>query len=144
MSAETDARLLRQEHSSSCAPDAAVQDMDRAPPPISTGIVCLCVIAGQHQRSADPLQLARALGLDPGASISENQLILAAKELGLKAKIAQSNWTRLGNIGLPAIAQLKSGEYVVLLRLDGGEQVLIGDPRTARPQRLPRENFEEI
>lgn len=149
MSADIDAHPInRLDRSGARAPDAtgeqSAQDTDRRPPPISTGIVCLCVVAGQHQRSADPLQLARALGLDPGASISENQLLLAAKELGLKAKIARSNWTRLPNIGLPAIAQLKSGEYVVLLRLDAGEHVLIGDPRNARPQRLAQEQFDEI
>jgi hypothetical protein len=25
------------------------------PPPVSTGLICLCVVAGQHQRSTDPL-----------------------------------------------------------------------------------------
>src|SRR5260221_13558151 len=58
------------------------------PPPVSSGLISLCVVAGQHQRSADPLQLARALGFDPLAGLSETQLLQAAKELGLKAKPA--------------------------------------------------------
>ena len=65
------------------------------PPPVSSGLISLCVVAGQHQRSADPLQLARALGFDPLAELSETQLLQGAKELGLKAKSAYSNWSRL-------------------------------------------------
>jgi hypothetical protein len=44
------------------------------PMPVSSGLVSLCVVAGQHQRAADPLQLARALGFDPSAELSETQL----------------------------------------------------------------------
>jgi subfamily B ATP-binding cassette protein HlyB/CyaB len=62
----------------------------------------------------------------------------------VKAKVARSNWSRLGNISLPAIAQLNNGEYAVLLRLDAGEHILLGDPRNRRPQRLTQEQFEEV
>jgi ATP-binding cassette, subfamily B, bacterial HlyB/CyaB len=143
MSADIDATRLRSRTPNIAGADA-VEEPNRPSPPISSGIICLCVVAGQHQRSADPHQLARTLGLDPGAPITENQLLLAAKELGLKAKVAHSTWSRLGNIGLPAIAQLNNGEYAVLLRFDAGEHVLLGDPRNPRPQRLTQEQFEEM
>src|SRR5581483_11479166 len=113
-------------------------------PPVSSGLISLCVVAGQHQRSADPMQLARALGLDPLAEPTETQLLLAAKELGLKAKVVHSSWARLPNNTLPAIVQLKAGGYVVLLRIDPEGHVLIGDPRQRRPQRLAREPFEAL
>jgi len=108
------------------------------PPPVSSGLISLCVVAGQHRRSADPVQLARALGVDPLAEPSEAQLLLAAKELGLKAKSAHSNWSRLPNNTLPAIAALKDGGYVVLLRFDPDGYVIAGDPRQPRPARLDR------
>jgi ATP-binding cassette, subfamily B, bacterial HlyB/CyaB len=114
------------------------------PPPVSSGLISLCVVAGQHQRSADPLQLARALGFDPVAEPSETQLLLAAKELGLKAKVARSAWSRLANNTLPFIAQLKEGGYIVVLRLDQDGYIVVGDPRQQRPQRLDRERFEAM
>jgi subfamily B ATP-binding cassette protein HlyB/CyaB len=117
---------------------------DYRPPPISSGLISLCVVAGQHQRPADPVQLARALGLDPAAELSATQLLLAAKEIGLKARAVQSSWGRLPNNTLPAIAQLKEGGYVVLLRFDADDHVFAGDPRRQRPQRLDREQFEAI
>ena len=42
-------------------------------------------------KKADPQQLARALGFDPTAELSDPQLLLAAKELGLKAKTADKS-----------------------------------------------------
>lgn len=45
---------------------------------------------------------------------------------------------------LPAIAELNTGEYIVLLRQDSDDHILIGDPRQQRPQRLDRAAFEQI
>src|SRR3984885_492927 len=97
------------------------------PPPVSSGLISLCVVAGQHQRSADPMQLARALGFDPLAELTETQLLQAAKELGLKAKSAHSSWSRLPNNTLPAIKALKDGGHGVLLRFDPDGYFLVGD-----------------
>jgi subfamily B ATP-binding cassette protein HlyB/CyaB len=130
----------------SAAADALTGDSTGRPPSpsVSSGLVCLCVVAGQHQRSADPLQLARALGLNPSAPVTDSQLLLAAKELGLKARFGHSSSTRLANLVLPAILELKDGEYGVLLRCEADGHVLIGSPRLPRPQRLSREELEAI
>jgi subfamily B ATP-binding cassette protein HlyB/CyaB len=111
---------------------------------VSSGLFCLCMVAGQHQRTVDPLQLARALGWDPRTPLNETQLLLAAREVGLEAKPYQCTWTRLAQITLPAIAQLKDGGYVVLLRYHDDGYVLIGDPGIPRPQRLDSAQFESI
>jgi len=110
--------------------------------PAPSGIICLCVIAGRHQRGADPVQLTRALGFDPAAPVTDAQLVLAAKELGLKAKSVRTSWEALPLRSLPVIAELKGGEFVVLLRSDPDGQVLVGDPRKPRPGRISREEFE--
>jgi hypothetical protein len=65
--------------------EAAPQGTDRLLSP-SSGLICLCILAGHYQRAADPTQLARALGFDPTAEPSESQVLLAAKELGLAAR----------------------------------------------------------
>jgi ATP-binding cassette, subfamily B, bacterial HlyB/CyaB len=114
------------------------------PVPVSTGLISLCVVAGHHQRATDPVQLSRTLGLDPTVEVSETQLLLAAKELGLKGKAVHSNWLRLPNHTLPAIAELRGGGYVVLLRYEPDGLLIVGDPRQPRPQRLDREQFEAI
>lgn len=112
--------------------------------PAPSGIICLCVVAGRHQCSADPAQLTRALGLNPAAAVTDAQILLAAKELGLKAKCAHTSWEALPRRSLPIIAELKTGEFVVLLRSDPDGQMLVGDPRKPRPERMGREHLEAI
>jgi subfamily B ATP-binding cassette protein HlyB/CyaB len=112
--------------------------------PVSSGLICLCLVAGHHQRTADPQQLARSLGWDPAAIVNETQLILAAKELGLNAKSARSSWSGLGRVHLPVIAELRDGSYALVLRRDSDGGVLIGDPRSPRPQRLNQQELEAI
>jgi subfamily B ATP-binding cassette protein HlyB/CyaB len=112
--------------------------------PAPSGIICLCVIAARHQRAADPVQLTRALGFDSTAAVTDAQLVLAAKELGLKAKSVRTSWDDLPRRSLPAVAELNDGEFVVLLRSDPDGQVLVGDPHKPRPQRMSREQLEAI
>lgn len=112
--------------------------------PAPSGIICLCVIAGRHERSTDPVQLTRALGLNPAAPVTDAQILLAAKELGLRAKSAHTSWATLPRRSLPIIAELKTGEFIVLLRSEPGGQILVGDPRKPRPERLDREQLEAI
>src|ERR1700719_3188216 len=106
-----------------------------------TGLISLSVVAAHHGCPVDPQQLARALGLGFARPISESHLLLAAKELGLSAKSVVTHWDRLRKVTFPAIAELHTGEYVVLLRKEGGDHVLIGDPRQQRPQRVDRAAF---
>lgn len=71
-------------------------------------------------------------------------MLLAAKELGLKAKTVACSWSQLGRAVLPAIAELTTGEHVVVLRREPDGAVLVGDPRKPRPERLTRQAFEAI
>ena len=122
---------------------SAAEEPGARPSSLSSGLICLCVVAGHHQRAADPQQLARALGYDPNGALLESQLLLAAKELGLAARASTTRWDRLTAITLPAIAELKSGEHVVLLRVERDDHVIVGDPRQLRPQRMDRAAFEQ-
>jgi subfamily B ATP-binding cassette protein HlyB/CyaB len=124
--------------------DAAATQAPARPPPMSSGIICLCVVAGHHQRAADPLQLARALGIDPTVPTAPEQLLLAARELGLKAKRVTSSWERFPKLTLPVIAECAGGDYVVILRREPDGRLLVGDPREPRPRRLDRQQFEAL
>jgi len=112
--------------------------------PAPTGIICLCVIAGRHQCAADPVQLTRALGLNPASPVTDTQILLAAKELGLKAKRAHTSWDTLPRRSLPVIAELNTGEFVVLLRSEPDGRILVGDPRKPRPERMDRAQLEAM
>jgi subfamily B ATP-binding cassette protein HlyB/CyaB len=112
--------------------------------PAPSGIICLCIIAGRHQCSADPVQLTRALGLNPASPVADTQILLAAKELGLKAKLAHTTWDALPRRSLPIIAELKTGEFAVLLRSDRDGRILVGDPRKSRPEAMDRDRLEAI
>jgi ATP-binding cassette, subfamily B, bacterial HlyB/CyaB len=122
----------------------AGEGQQRRPLPAPSGLVCLCIVAAQHQRAVDPAQLARSLGLSPAAPVTDTSILLAAKDLGLKATACRSTWERLRNATLPVIAELKDGEYAVILRRDADDQILVGDPRNARPERFDKERFEAV
>ncbi|HEY5278815.1 MAG TPA: cysteine peptidase family C39 domain-containing protein, partial [Pseudolabrys sp.] len=76
--------------------------------------------------SVDPAQLHHRFG---GGTFGFPEMLRAAKELGLKARVMTKRWTQLARTPLPAIAELNGGAFVVLPQ-----------PRGARCQRL-RTNF---
>jgi|APAra7269096768_1048522.scaffolds.fasta_scaffold00081_17 subfamily B ATP-binding cassette protein HlyB/CyaB len=114
------------------------------PARISTGLVCVCIVAGHHQRSAEPAQLARSLAFESGRVLSDTDILRAAGEIGLKAKFATSSWERLPRTPLPAIATLLSGERVVILRVLPDDRIVVADPYKPRATLLTREAFEAI
>jgi len=111
--------------------------------PAPSGLICLSLIAGQLQRPTDFMQLTRALGLDPSVPVSEADILLAAKRIGLKARGATLAFDRLSKLPSQAMAQCVDGEYVLLLRCDPDGSVLVGDPFQPRPQRLGAEEFRQ-
>ncbi|RZU02309.1 subfamily B ATP-binding cassette protein HlyB/CyaB [Rivibacter subsaxonicus] len=66
------------------------------------------------------------LGKSAGAAWSTEDLLLAAKHLGLKAKLVRSDLGRLTLTPLPAIALLRDGRVIVLAQCDG-QRVLLQD-----------------
>ncbi|WP_138858183.1 type I secretion system permease/ATPase [Inhella inkyongensis] len=108
----------------------------------SACLQALCVLARLQQVAAEPEALAHALGLAPSDAVGESELLLAAKHLGLKAKISRSTVERLTLTPLPALARLNDGRWVVLAQCDG-QRVLFMDPAAgeARPTIEPLDVF---
>ena len=67
------------------------------------------------------------LGLGHSDELSRQDLLLAARHLGLKAKASVSAADRLTLVPLPALAQMNDGRLVVLAQCDG-QRVLFLDP----------------
>jgi subfamily B ATP-binding cassette protein HlyB/CyaB len=78
-----------------------------------------------HQLPAEPEQIAHQFG-KPDQPFSDNELLRAAKALTLKTKRLKPAMADLDNSVLPAIAKLKDGSYVILVRVanpdSNGEQ----------------------
>jgi len=107
-----------------------------------TGLASLLLLARLHGVPADAGQLQHQFG-QSGQVFGENELLRAARHLGLKAGAVDSDWTRLPSLALPAVAALHDGRYVVLARADT-DKVLIQDPTAPRPEVLPRPAFEAL
>ncbi len=101
-----------------------------APPlPIRTGLPALCALARFHQIAADPQTLAHQLGWSSDQALRPDDLLLAAKHLGLRAKWVGTTAQRLAQAPLPALAWVGNdaeGHPVVLAQCDG-QRVLVQD-----------------
>src|SRR5512133_2730619 len=64
----------------------------------------LCAIARFHQIAADPATLAHQLDFQLSEEVGTNELLRAAKHLGLKAKLSTTTAERLQLTPLPALA----------------------------------------
>ena len=102
-------------------------------------LAALCAIARLHHVAADPANLAHQLGLAPLDHVTTQDLLRAAKHLGLKAKLSHTNIDRLPLTPLPALALMRgdgdsaaststTGPRVVILAQCDGKRVLFQDP----------------
>ena len=119
----------------------------------SAALSALCLIARLHHIAADPQHLAHQLAWPPSHKPSINDLLLAARHLGLKAKRVRTTADRLALSPLPALALLNDAardpgatKVVVLAQCDG-QRVLFQDPggaaHASRPVIEPLEVFAQ-
>ncbi|HJU05548.1 MAG TPA: type I secretion system permease/ATPase [Nitrospiraceae bacterium] len=117
-------------------------DVEKLPTGRDTGLDCLLILARYFGLAADRAQLRHQFS-ESGQPLSETNLLRAAKHLGLKAGLLESDWTRLSGLPLPAMARRKDGRYIVLAKCDA-EQFLVHDPIEGRPSVLPHDQFKEV
>ncbi len=108
---------------------------------IDSGLSTLVLLARLHGVAAEPRQLAHEFGQSDRA-FSSNDILRAARHLGLKAREVTSRWDKLAKTPLPAIARHRDGHYFIIAKVDQ-ERVLIQDPLEQRPLTLPRELFDQ-
>ncbi|HGY1015930.1 TPA: type I secretion system permease/ATPase, partial [Aeromonas salmonicida subsp. smithia] len=108
---------------------------------IDTGLMGLVMLARYHNIAADPEQLAHEFQSD-GSPFDSTKILLAAKRVGLKAKLVKTGRARLERTPLPALALDNNGQFFILARVSN-EQVLIHDLSFERPQSLPLDEFCE-
>jgi len=105
------------------------------------GLAALVTIARFHGVAADAAQLkhAAATGTD---RFTANDLVLAARSVGLKARIVPLKPERLANTPLPALVLDREGKHFVLAKSDG-KTALILEPGMGAPVVRPLEEITE-
>jgi subfamily B ATP-binding cassette protein HlyB/CyaB len=100
------------------------------------------LVARLHQVAAEPAALRHALGMAASDTIAIDDVLHAARHLGLKARHSRSTAERLNLAPLPALARLHDGRWVVLAQCDG-QRVLFQDASAegSRPTIEPLDTF---
>jgi len=78
-----------------------------------------------------------------GATIGTSEILLCARDLGLKARVLKTRWDRLAQTPIPAIALLRDGGFLLLGKA-GEHALVVQSPLTAHPQMMTRKDFEAI
>ena len=82
-----------------------------------SGLLSLLTIAGYHGIAADEAMLQHEFGQE---AFSTERILLAAKRIGLSAKVVQQAPERLDRAPLPAIAIDREGRYFIVGKFDAG------------------------
>lgn len=106
-----------------------------------SGFICLVTAARIFGIPADYKQLKRMFFIS-GATTDVVTLLRAAKEIGLKAKYTTTELVRLPKLSLPVLAELKNGEYVVIVKADE-QRVLVFNPSKEQPMTITHEVFNQ-
>jgi ATP-binding cassette, subfamily B, bacterial HlyB/CyaB len=87
---------------------------------IDSGLLSLLTIAGFHGVAVDEAKLKHEFGQDTDSTFSTQTILLAAKSIGLSAKLVRQNPGRLDRAPLPAIAIDTDGRYFIAGKYDAG------------------------
>jgi ATP-binding cassette, subfamily B, bacterial HlyB/CyaB len=107
--------------------------------PADQGLEALVTLLHLQGVAADAGQIAHRLGTN---KIGAPEMLRCAKDLGLKARAYQTNWSRLGSTPLPAIAALRDGGFLVIAKA-AADKVLVQAP-ASRPALMTRDELISI
>lgn len=106
---------------------------------LDTVLLCLVTIAKIFGIPVEAMQLRRAYVVS-NSGMDQLTLLRAAKDLGLKARAMKVDSIRLKKMPFPAVAVLKNGNCVVVVKVER-EQYLIVDPYREHPFVLSYASF---
>ncbi|MFY9881062.1 MAG: cysteine peptidase family C39 domain-containing protein, partial [Pseudolabrys sp.] len=98
------------------------------------GLESLVTLLHLQGVAADREQIRHRLGT---AKIGVAEMLRCAKDLGLKAKAHRTDWSRLADMPLPAIAVLCDGGFLVVAKA-AEDKVLVQSPLASRPALMTR------
>ena len=104
-----------------------------------SGLAALVLLLRFHGIGANPEQIGHRFD----GNIGVQEMLLCAKEFGLKARAYRSSWQRLSKTPLPGIAVLRDGRFLILGKA-GEDQILVQNPLLSRPILMSRSEFEAV
>ena len=102
-----------------------------------TGLDALLTLLHLQGVAADRAQLRHRLG---AASFGAADIVRCARSLGLKARTYRTQWSRLSDTPLPAIAMLRDGGFMVIAKASA-DKVLVQSPQAQRPVLMDRDEL---
>jgi subfamily B ATP-binding cassette protein HlyB/CyaB len=111
--------------------------VDRLPFP-DAGLAALVMLLRFHGIGAEGEQIRHRLGT---AAVGIPEMLRCARELGLKARVRTTNWSRLADTPLPGIAALRDGGFLILGKASE-DKILVQFPLSPRPEAMARADFE--
>lgn len=108
---------------------------------LDSGLSGLIVIAHFHGIAADASQLRHQFGLGDTGRFSPEQLLLAAKSLGLKARRAELASARLHTTPLPALCIDRDANHFIVARVSDDHKALIQEADSPRPRIISEEEL---
>jgi subfamily B ATP-binding cassette protein HlyB/CyaB len=97
--------------------------------PDDPGLEALVTMLHLQGVAADAEQIRHRLGT---TKVGAPEILRCAKDLGLKARVHRTDWSRLSRTPLPAIATLRDGGLLVVAGASE-DKVLVQSPETRRP-----------
>lgn len=109
---------------------------------IDTGLACFAIMASFFEKPISLDQIKHKYDRQ-NSNFDECELLQLAREFSLKARFVESKWERLSKINLPAIAQTKDKQYIVLGQA-AEDKVLIQNPLDNKPCIITKDAFLEL
>ncbi|MBI3699141.1 MAG: type I secretion system permease/ATPase [Afipia sp.] len=101
-------------------------------------IQALALVLRFFEVAADVDQIRHQFG---SSVFGAAEALRCAKQFGLKARMIASQWDRLADTPLPALAELTDGQLVVLAQF-ADDKILVQSPTMNRPQLMSRQECE--
>jgi subfamily B ATP-binding cassette protein HlyB/CyaB len=107
---------------------------------LDPGVIALAALLRLHGLSVSLGEIRRQCGK---ATIAVSDMLRCSRALGLKPRECKCDWPYLSRAGLPGIAVLRTGGFLLLGEL-AEEQIVVADPITRQGKWLSRAQFETI
>lgn len=102
---------------------------------MDSGLLSLMMVAGYHGVAVDEAQLRHEFGPEP---FTTQTILLAARKLGLAARLVHQPPDRLDRAPLPAVALDREGRFLIVGKYDAGTPTAGQPPRIAARVLLQR------
>lgn len=97
------------------------------------------IVAKLNHVALDEDQLNHSFALED-KDIKEKDILRISKKVGLKVKSTKTSYDKISKLPLPALVELRSGEFIVLAKAQK-DKVLVLDPEKQKPEEYTKEEF---